>query len=389
MSDFPSLIESSLIEMFEAFREQILIVFPLVFLVRLMISFCLFQGKESYFNLLKDTFLMGILLFLFTDFISWTIQFPHFIGETLKDSKTFEVPLSDNRITYYLSKLTDYVAIVCYWVSYSLFILIVTILSLLACHVIFYCTMTGSYLILKMFLSLFLATALWPIFWYGINFATKNLLLTDNAFGNNVVLILGSLLKVLFPLLSSFKFFSNPVMDRLVLGTKKVGSVSKNVLKGSKLVAESTQHVSLLVKQKARSFQHSTLRKLSSQNLLKDLPSKSLDSSLNSMRGQESFYNSPFSQTVALEGSQNKETSSHKATKSLSTKKPLNHKRNSSRSQSLENSPSKRGFEKPFHKTSSQRNMSNNLKHKLSSKNTSQKKLSSTITENERKRGER
>ena len=228
MTDFPMFISDSIMKIFEVLREQVLLLLPLIFLIRLFMNFLLFKGKEDFLTLIKDVLLMWILLFLFSDFFKLVFEFPQFIGKALSDSKEFHVNLKgDNFITSYLSKLTDYVAIGSYWISYGFYILILAVLGLLASHFIFFSTMTSNYTGLKLFFSIFILTALWPVFWYGINFAIKNLLLTDNAFGNNMVLILGSVLKIIFPLIGSVSFLKMSFLGKLK-SLVKVSNSSKN-----------------------------------------------------------------------------------------------------------------------------------------------------------------
>lgn len=365
MTDFPSLINQSIAETFHVFREQVLIFFPLAFLVRLMINFCLFNGKESHFNLLRDTFIMWALLFIFTDLISWTLKLPSFIRESLRDSKVFEVPLSDSWITSFLSKITDYVAIVCYWISYSVYILIITVLSLLSCHVIFYATMTRSYLVLKMFLSLFFVTALWPIFWYGINFSIKNLLLTDNAFGNNIVLTLGSLLKIVFPLLSSFKFFNNPVVDTIASGSQKAGSLGKSIRVSSNYISQKVQSTASFVNKSASNFKNHSLRNLSysEDSSIRGKESKFFHQgnsffSVKNLEGANSSYEKNMSHATALKTEDKTPSQGNQANSHSQTFKSF---------QSSQNSQSHKGHSEPFQRTTQQ-------KPSLSSQKTHQEK---------------
>ena len=176
------------------------------------------------------------------------MRLPYFFSSVFEDSSIFEVTLKDdNWINSLLSRITKWTALVSYWLSFGIYVILTSLLILLGAFVIFLSTSLSSYTTLKVFISVFVLTSLWPVFWYGINIALSQILLTENAFSNNIFLILGSFLKIVFPLYFLSLILKAPLQNKISSAVKlssASGLAALNLVRFSKHMG--SQALSLL-----------------------------------------------------------------------------------------------------------------------------------------------
>ncbi len=225
MTDFPFHYDIFLkmLDVFKSFRGELIKFFPLVFLFRVIFSFITFKNTNDFMTLLKDTFILWGLFYFFYDFVIFSVQIPSFLSSTFQTDEIFEVILEDNSwFTFFTARLGSWFAVLSYWISFGLYIFMISLFILFSPFVFFMSSSLSSYGAFKVFLSSFIFILLWPIFWYGINFTLVEILLGENAFVNHVILILGNFLKVIFPL-----FFIGFIAKFSLVS--KLGSVAKGV----------------------------------------------------------------------------------------------------------------------------------------------------------------
>ncbi len=201
MTSFPldSLILNKIVEVFNQTRSYILLLFPLAFFTRILLNFLLFKNSEDFINILKDTLLLALGLFFFTDILKLTLQIPYFVASDLSISYS-EIKLEGGFFSEKLKHLTDMIGIICYWISFSIYMVIVCLLGFFSGYILFLGTMFRMYNMLKVFFLLLLVAGLWPLIWHSINFAVLVIAVSDNAFSNNVIVSSASIAKVLLPL---------------------------------------------------------------------------------------------------------------------------------------------------------------------------------------------
>ena len=94
----------------------------------------------------------------------------------------------------------DWIGILSYWISFGLYVVIISILGFFAGYILFFGTMFRAYGLLKVFFILLFTVSLWPLLWHSINFAVYTIAVSDNAMANNVIIGGASLAKVFIPL---------------------------------------------------------------------------------------------------------------------------------------------------------------------------------------------
>ena len=109
----------------------------------------------------------------------------------------------------------DWIGILSYWVSFGLYVVIVSILGFFAGYILFFGTMFRAYGMLKIFFILLFTVSLWPLLWYSINFAVFTIAVSDNALANNVIIGGASLAKLFIPIWLISKASKFPVAQTL------------------------------------------------------------------------------------------------------------------------------------------------------------------------------
>ena len=99
-----------------------------------------------------------------------------------------------------LQRIVDWIGIASYWISFGLYVVIVSILGFFAGYILFIGTMFRAYGLLKVFFILLFMVSLWPLLWHSINFAVFTIAVSDNALANNVIVGGASVAKVFVPL---------------------------------------------------------------------------------------------------------------------------------------------------------------------------------------------
>ncbi len=221
MTDFPFEYEVfiKMLEIFKSFRGELLKFFPLIFLLRVVLAFVCFKQEGGFLEILKDSLILWGLFYFFSDFVVLAMKIPYFFTSLFEGSEVFEIPLQgEGFIGAFVYRLTRWFAVISYWISFGIYVFIISLLILLSAFLIFLSSSLSSYTSLKMYVGVFVLTSLWPVFWYGVNFALVHILLTENPFANNILLMLGSLLKIFFPLLffSFVSKFSSGVALKIV-----------------------------------------------------------------------------------------------------------------------------------------------------------------------------
>ena len=109
----------------------------------------------------------------------------------------------------------EWVGIISYWISFGLYVAIISILGFFAAYILFLGTMFRAYGMLKVFFILLFVVSLWPLLWHSINFAVFTIAVSDNAFANNVIVGGASLAKVILPIWLISKTSKMPVAENL------------------------------------------------------------------------------------------------------------------------------------------------------------------------------
>ena len=97
-----------------------------------------------------------------------------------------------------LKRIVDWIGIISYWISFWLYVVIISVLGFFAGYILFLGTMFRAYGLLKVFFILLFVVSLWPLLWYSINLAVYTIAVSDNALANNVIVGGASLAKVFF-----------------------------------------------------------------------------------------------------------------------------------------------------------------------------------------------
>ena len=216
MTDFPmdTVIFNKIVEVFNQTRSYVLLLFPLAFFIRIAFGFILLKS-DSFIDILKDSLFLFLGLFFFTDILKMALQIPYFISSELSFGDWRNINLGEGLFTKALKRFVDWIGILSYWVSFGLYVVIVSILGFFAGYILFLGTMFRAYGLLKVFFILLFVVSLWPLLWHSINFAVYTIAVSDNALANNVIVGGASLAKVFIPIWLISKTSKIPVAETL------------------------------------------------------------------------------------------------------------------------------------------------------------------------------
>ena len=216
MTDFPmdTVIFNKIVEVFNQTRSYVLLLFPLAFFIRIAFGFILLRA-DSFIDILKDSLFLFLGLFFFTDILKMALQIPYFISSELSFGDWRRINLGEGLFTKALKRIVDWIGILSYWISFGLYVVIVSILGFFAGYILFFGTMFRSYGLLKVFFILLFTVSLWPLLWHSINFAVFTIAVSDNALANNVIIGGASLAKVFIPIWLMSKTSKIPVAETL------------------------------------------------------------------------------------------------------------------------------------------------------------------------------
>ena len=216
MTDFPMdiVIFNKISEVFNQTRSYILLLFPLAFFIRIAFGFILLKGSD-FTDILKDSLFLFLGLFFFVDILRLTLQIPYFVANDLSFGEWRHINLGEGFFAKALQRTVEWIGILSYWISFGLYVVIISILGFLAGYILFFGTMFRAYGMLKVFFILLLTASLWPLLWHSINFAVFTIAVSDNAFANNVIVGGASLAKVILPLWIMSKSSKIPVAQGL------------------------------------------------------------------------------------------------------------------------------------------------------------------------------
>ena len=216
MTSFPFdiIIFNKIVEVFNQTRSYVLLLFPLAFFIRIAFGF-IFLKAESFTEILKDSLFLFLGLFFFTDILKLTLQIPFFVSSELSTEDFKNINLGQGIFTKALKRLVEWIGIITYWISFGLYVVVVSILGFFAGYILFFGTMFRAYGLLKVFFILLLIASLWPLLWHSINFAVLTIAVSDNAFANNVIIGGASVAKVFVPLWLISKASKLPVNNTL------------------------------------------------------------------------------------------------------------------------------------------------------------------------------
>ena len=216
MTDFPmdAVIFNKIVEVFNQTRRYVLLLFPLAFFIRIVFGFILLKG-DCFTDILKDSLFLFLGLFFFTDILKLTLQIPYFVASELSFGEWRNINFGDGIFIKPLKRLVDWIGILSYWISFGLYVVIISILGFFAGYILFLGTMFRAYGMLKVFFILLFIVSLWPLLWHSINFAVYTIAVSDNALANNVIVGGASLAKVFLPIWIFSKTSRIPVAQKL------------------------------------------------------------------------------------------------------------------------------------------------------------------------------
>ena len=227
MTDFPmdAVIFNKIVEVFNQTRRYVLLLFPLAFFIRIAFGFILLK-TDSFIDILKDSLFLFLGLFFFTDVLKTTLQIPYFVSSELSVGEWRNINLVDGVFTKAIKRIVDWIGILSYWISFGLYVVIVSILGFFAGYILFFGTMFRAYGMLKVFFILLFTVSLWPLLWYSINFAVYTIAVSDNALANNVIIGGARLAKVFIPIWLISKVSKIPVAQTLQKASFTGGSTA-------------------------------------------------------------------------------------------------------------------------------------------------------------------
>ena len=216
MTDFPmdAVIFNKIVEVFNQTRRYVLLLFPLAFFIRIAFGFILLK-IDSFTDILKDSLFLFLGLFFFTDILKLALQIPYFVSSELSLGDWRNINMGEGIFTKALKRIVDWIGIFSYWISFGLYVVIVSILGFFAGYILFFGTMFRLYGMLKIFFVLLFTVSLWPLLWHSINFAVYTIAVSDNALANNVIIGGASLAKVFIPIWLISKASKLPVAQAL------------------------------------------------------------------------------------------------------------------------------------------------------------------------------
>lgn len=227
MTDFPMdiVIFNKIVEVFSQTRNYILLLFPLAFFIRIAFGFILLKS-DGFTDILKDSLFLFLGLFFFTDILKLTLQIPYFVSSELSLGDWRSINLGNGLFINTIKRIVDWLGIISYWISFGLYVVIVSVLGFFAGYVLFFGTMFRAYGVLRVFFILLLTVSLWPLLWYSINFAVYVVAVSDNALANNVIIGGASLAKLVIPIWLISKSTKIPLSQNL----KKFSYTGGNLL---------------------------------------------------------------------------------------------------------------------------------------------------------------
>ena len=166
MTEFPmdTTIVNKIIEVFQKTRNYVLILFPLAFFIRLAFSF-IFLKTEGFVDVLKDSLFLFLGLFFFTDILKLSLQIPYFVSAELSMGDWRSINLGQGVFINAVKRVVDWLGIISYWISFGLYVVIVSVLGFFAGYILFFGTMFRAYGVLKVFFVLLFTVSLWPLLW--------------------------------------------------------------------------------------------------------------------------------------------------------------------------------------------------------------------------------
>ncbi|MCY4513234.1 MAG: hypothetical protein OXB86_06065, partial [Bdellovibrionales bacterium] len=227
MTDFPMdvVIFNKIVEVFNQTRRYVLLLFPLAFFLRIAFGFIILKG-DGFIDILKDSLFLFLGLFFFTDILKFTLQIPYFVANELSFGEWRDINLGEGLFTKVLKRIVDWIGILSYWISFGLYVVIISILGFFAGYILFLGTMFRAYGMLKVFFILLFIVSLWPLLWHSINFAVYTIAVSDNALANNVIVGGASLAKMFLPLWILSKTSKIPVSQKLSKISSAGGSLA-------------------------------------------------------------------------------------------------------------------------------------------------------------------
>ena len=130
MTDFPMdiVIFNKIVEVFNQTRSYVLLLFPLAFFIRIAFGFILLSS-DGFTDILKDSLFLFLGLFFFIDILKMALQIPYFISSELSFGEWRNINLGDGIFTKFLKRIVDWIGILSYWISFGLYVVIISILG--------------------------------------------------------------------------------------------------------------------------------------------------------------------------------------------------------------------------------------------------------------------
>ena len=202
-----------------------------------------------------------------------------------------EINLGEGLFINMVKRIVDWLGILSYWISFGLYVVIVSILGFFAGYILFFGTMFRAYGVLKVFFILLLTVSLWPLLWYSVNFAVYVVAVSDNALANNVIIGGASLAKLIVPIWIISKTSKIPIQQKL----KTLSYI------GSSLVYSGGNQVYSLIKN--NSDNNSANSNIQEDHLPEGIASQSLETASLSHREDEDGYDNGFEGDFSLNDS--------------------------------------------------------------------------------------
>ena len=111
--------------------------FPLAFFIRIAFGFILLNS-DGFTDILKDSLFLFLGLFFFTDILKMALQIPYFISSELTLGDWRNINLGDGIFTKFLKRIVDWIGILSYWISFGLYVVIISILGFFAGYILFF-----------------------------------------------------------------------------------------------------------------------------------------------------------------------------------------------------------------------------------------------------------
>ena len=139
MTDFPmdAVIFNKIIEVFNQTRRYVLLLFPLAFFIRIAFGFILLK-TDSFIDILKDSLFLFLGLFFFTDILKLALQIPYFVSGELSFGEWRNINFGEGLFTNALKRIVDWIGILSYWISFGLYVVIISILGFFAGYILIF-----------------------------------------------------------------------------------------------------------------------------------------------------------------------------------------------------------------------------------------------------------